>query len=360
MNQKKQLMFSIVIPVYNGEKYIKRSITSILHQTYSNFEIVIVNDGSTDNSLLLCQKFANTDSRVKVISQNNCGSAKARRVGIENALGDYIMFVDVDDYLCQKNAIEIVEKYISRYDVDLLQFSFQKKLRFVSKKFPCTTSILLQNKTEFMENQYPMLLGSYYAGSILTASMYDKVYRKTLFDNVISSRDTNYIFVGDDVYLNLHILQNVNSAVFIPNCLYSYQALTGGTKRYSKQFMDDYQIVKDNQLDFINKYSHLYHWKQNMEYYCHAETAWCVYSQILRITKHFSKEEALTLISECFEYDWVKRAINYFQTVNYNETYLPTLEKINMLVKRDVSDCYSKALESQKKKDIKYYIRKFL
>ena len=90
-------LVSIIMPVYNKEKYIKRSIQSILNQTFTDFELIIVNDGSTDHSLEICESFH--DSRITIISVINGGVSKARNIGLDNAKGEYITFIDSDDYV---------------------------------------------------------------------------------------------------------------------------------------------------------------------------------------------------------------------------------------------------------------------
>ena len=90
---------SIVVPVYNVERYLARCLDSCLIQTFSDIEIICVNDGSTDSSLEILQAYANLDSRVKIITKDNGGLSSARNVGIENAVGEYILCVDSDDYI---------------------------------------------------------------------------------------------------------------------------------------------------------------------------------------------------------------------------------------------------------------------
>ena len=94
-----ELMFTIVIPVYNTSAYLNKCVTSVLDQTYGNLEIVLVNDGSTDASKELCQELANNNSRISVIHQENQGLSAARNTGIQAAKGDYIIFLDSDDYI---------------------------------------------------------------------------------------------------------------------------------------------------------------------------------------------------------------------------------------------------------------------
>ena len=357
-----RLKLSIVIPVFNAEKFIRKCIRSVLRQTYPYYEVVIINDGSTDQSLNICNEIKEKDSRILVISQPNSGSAKARRVGIDHATGDYVMFLDADDYFCVKNALEVVCTAIEKTGADLVQFSYQKKLRFVKKVCPCVNAPLLQEHNDFMNNHYPMLLGSYYEGAKITASLYDKAYKRSLFDGVISSSDTRYIFMGDDVYLNLHILRHVQKAYFIPECLYSYQCLTGGTKRFNKHYMEDYDIVKQTQLYFIQELGPQYAWKQDMEYFCHAETAWCMYAYSIDIVRFCSgdREKSVEMIRRCFDYQWIRNAISYFLETSITDSYSPTLEKIHLLTSQNPEAYYEIAEQRKEKKDLKYLVRKFL
>ena len=92
-------MISIIVPVYNAEKYLNRCISSLLNQTYYNLEIILVNDGSTDNSKKICENAAKNDSRIKLINSVNEGVSLARNKGLKEANGDYISFVDSDDYV---------------------------------------------------------------------------------------------------------------------------------------------------------------------------------------------------------------------------------------------------------------------
>ena len=98
-------MITIIIPVYNAERYLCRCVNSVLSQTYTKWECILVNDGSKDKSLQLCQSFARMDARVYVVDKKNEGVDKARFDGLANAKGDYVAFVHADDWL-EKNALE--------------------------------------------------------------------------------------------------------------------------------------------------------------------------------------------------------------------------------------------------------------
>ena len=103
------MQFSIIIPVYNVEPYLRECLDSVLHQTHGDWEAVCVNDGSTDGSLSILEDYAMRDNRFKVINQPNGGLSSARNTGLDNAIGDYILFLDSDDWL-EQNALEIINK----------------------------------------------------------------------------------------------------------------------------------------------------------------------------------------------------------------------------------------------------------
>lgn len=92
-------MVSIVIPIYNAEKFLKKCVSSVLEQSYKDFELILIDDGSSDNSSVICSEFAECDSRVIFIHQNNSGVSSARNCGLEAAKGEFIAFVDSDDYV---------------------------------------------------------------------------------------------------------------------------------------------------------------------------------------------------------------------------------------------------------------------
>lgn len=114
-------LISVVIPVYNVEKYLKEALESIIYQEYKNLEIIIINDGSTDTSLEIVKKYMIKDKRIKLIDQKNKGQSKARNRGIEVATGDYIYFFDSDDILAEQALYECYKK-IKNSDLDLVVF----------------------------------------------------------------------------------------------------------------------------------------------------------------------------------------------------------------------------------------------
>ena len=116
-NTQENFKVSIIIPIYNSQEYLEECIKSVLSQSYKNIEIILVNDGSVDDSFLICKKYEKLNSNVLVKNQNNLGAVLARKTGIENATGDYITFVDSDDYVDQ----DYIEKLmLNMYENDLV------------------------------------------------------------------------------------------------------------------------------------------------------------------------------------------------------------------------------------------------
>ena len=129
---------SIIIPVYNVEKYLDKCLKSVLNQTYKNIEIIVINDGSTDNSLKICKKYK--DKRIVLIDKENGGVSSARNKGLELASGKYITFVDSDDWL-ELDAIENMVSFIEKENVDFVRFCYQ-------------TAGVRQNSVSEAENKY--------------------------------------------------------------------------------------------------------------------------------------------------------------------------------------------------------------
>lgn len=111
-------LITLVIPIYNIENYLGRCLDSVINQTYKDLEIILVNDGSTDNSLEICESYAKEDSRIKIINKNNGGLSSARNVGLDACKGDYVTFIDSDDWV-SLDYIEILYKNIIDNNADI-------------------------------------------------------------------------------------------------------------------------------------------------------------------------------------------------------------------------------------------------
>lgn len=166
------LKVSVVIPIYKTEKFLKTCVDSVLSQTYHNIEIILVNDGSPDNSTAICEDYARKDARVKVVNKKNGGLSDARNAGIACASGEYIMFIDSDDWLCDDSAIERIVDKLNETNSDMLIFGYKKYNMAKQSFYACRMAERERTKcTNFAE-----LINSGRFG----ACAWDKVVRRDL------------------------------------------------------------------------------------------------------------------------------------------------------------------------------------
>lgn len=175
-------LLSIIIPIYNAEKYLSRCITSIQSNTFSDWELILVDDGSTDNSGDICDTFSKKDGRIKAIHQQNSGQSKARNNGMSQAHGQYITFVDADDEI-SKDVFSLNISYMENHlDVDFLQYP---------TIWNCNTSESRKDTTQSMTIRvFEDIFVSYYNNSPLNFSVWNKIFRhKTIKGiNFVSGR----------------------------------------------------------------------------------------------------------------------------------------------------------------------------
>ena len=150
----KQELISVIMPVYNVEKYITKAIQSVLNQTYKNFELILIDDGSTDKSRSICNDFKQKDNRINVVHQNNQGVSSARNKGIQIAKGDYIVFVDADDEI-SNNALETMYIEIVKTKVDIVITNYTR-VSIEGKKIlnPYNGKIKYENIIDFVAANY--------------------------------------------------------------------------------------------------------------------------------------------------------------------------------------------------------------
>lgn len=183
----KDKLISIIVPIYNIEKYLRRSINSIINQTYKNLEIILVDDGSTDESGKICDEYAKTDNRIKVIHKKNGGQASAINVGLDVARGEYIGFSDPDDYINRnfyKNLYILAEKY----DTDITECSMikVKEEEDIEKVYIEEFEVDKTEKVEFFDGIGGLrkLFGEDFAEYLETIVKVNKIYKKEVFSNI--------------------------------------------------------------------------------------------------------------------------------------------------------------------------------
>lgn len=172
-------IISIIVPIYNVEKYLKRCIDSILNQTFKEFELILINDGSTDNCGKICDTYKSKDKRIRVIHQKNAGLSSARNVGLYLAKGKYIAFVDSDDYI-NKNMYEILYSNLIKTDSDISICNFE----YIYDNISCRINQSIDNCEYFTFNNIEALNKLYSENNISIVVAWNKLYKKGLFENL--------------------------------------------------------------------------------------------------------------------------------------------------------------------------------
>ncbi len=208
---------SIIVPVYNGEKVLKRCIDSILLQSYSNFEVIIINDGSRDKSINIINEYKEKDNRVKVIDNENRGVSESRNIGIEYSRGEYIQFVDCDDYI-ERDMIKDILESIENSNADLVMTGIIIDIESLNNT---STSIQtfkyknVQGKSNIAMAVLERLDGAY------VHSLWNKIFKRDIIIENNIRMDEN-INLGEDLIFNLEYLNKCRNVIFDDKCYYHY------------------------------------------------------------------------------------------------------------------------------------------
>ncbi len=216
----KTIKFSIIVPVYKVEPYLEKCINSILNQTYRDFELILVNDGSPDNCPIICDTYAKEDSRITVIHKKNGGVSSARNEAIKIARGKFIWFIDGDDYI-EENALEILSVYIDKNPTDLYVFEhgFSEK---------------------YYINDINNLFYDHYFKYHFGFETWNKIYKNSIIQEHSLLFDTEET-IGEDLLFNINYYTKIASCEFLDENLYHYviressAMTTHDNKRYKKQ-----------------------------------------------------------------------------------------------------------------------------
>jgi glycosyltransferase involved in cell wall biosynthesis len=164
-----QKTFSLVIPVYNVEKYLRQCIESVLHQNYNNYECILVDDGSSDSSGAICDEYARIDDRVRVIHKLNGGLSSARNAGLDIACGKYIFFLDSDDYIIRNDALNDIASIINANNPDVIIFPFIKRFeksgQLLTNKYIPFELRQMERREWFVTSEYLLTKGLYKASA---------------------------------------------------------------------------------------------------------------------------------------------------------------------------------------------------
>ena len=247
-------IISIIVPIYNAEKFLASCIDSILSQTFKNFELLLIDDGSQDSSLSICQKYQQNDNRITVFHKNNEGVTAARKYGVEKAKGEYISFVDADDII-PENSLALL--YKEHDNADMVIGNFIEVMPHYSKK------------NKLYSPQVGRFNGIDYISLQLENKLYHapwgKIIRKNCFNDDIFTTPRD-IFRGEDLIMNIKLGLNIKDIKIVNTIVYYYMIRPSScmqsrkpTLEYEKMF--DLPII---QLDFVIRNGHTF--KRNAVY----------------------------------------------------------------------------------------------
>lgn len=260
-------MISIIVPIYNVEKYLCKCLDSIIGQTYNDLQIILINDGSTDNSLSICEKYKNLDNRIELINKENTGASDTRNVGIKNAKGKYIMFVDSDDWL-ERDMCEKLLENAERNSADLVFCSYVNECSYGSvNKTIYNEDIICYDESNIKEEYITPIMGL--VGNRLKhpdkldalVPIWGRLYSSYVIHNY------NLRFIDLDTIpsecqqFNLEYSIHINKVVYIRQYLYHYRRNNGVsvTKGYRKNLLEKWkywykynnELITENQLDYL-------------------------------------------------------------------------------------------------------------
>ena len=224
---------SIIVPVYNVAAYLEACLLSCINQTFRDIEIIVVDDGSTDESPGIIKRYAEKDDRIKVIAKENQGLIYARKSGLEAACGEYVFHLDGDDYL-EVNAIEVLYREIIESGSDYAECGYY----FVSEDDGCICKQKIKGNSLLKGLSGEDLL--FYALHHNRWSIWGKLMRKSLFDGIVYFP----VSLGEDLFLLMQICLKVKKSIVVDICLYNYVSRPGSITNQK-------EVYRKRRLDMI-------------------------------------------------------------------------------------------------------------
>ena len=318
---------SIIVPVYNAQDYLSKCIDSLLNQNYDDFELILVNDGSKDNSGQICDEYAKADNRIKVIHKENGGVSSARNCGLDKACGKYIMFCDSDDFVKEEFCTPLIN--LANEDEDCLVFAGitelwdDKEKDNLCPEFPEGESITLKNK-EFCDLFVKLNLNSQFT---LMNMPYNKLFSRSIIEKNQLRFDKN-INYNEDFIFNLLYLEKVSAVKIYNKSIYNYYKDAPGSlcKKYVPNMIDIYRIKEDILKRVITDKA------SNQK---DADTVWCTYvfndtnraiNNTFSPSNPASKREKTRYCTKLIRNKRFKQSLNLANTSGYNSLYINSLK----------------------------------
>lgn len=299
-------LLSIIVPVYQCEEFVEKCILSLLNQTEKNIEVILIDDGSTDNSGKIVDKYAACDSRIIAIHKSNGGVSSARNIGISKATGKYIMFVDADDVIKSDMCEQLLNNAL-KYNSDMVVSGFILKDKNNKENYMIRPEAIYKSVYE-INGDFNKLYGSFFFHNVC-----GKLYKTDL---ALKYKFKEKIRIGEDLLYNLEYLEHCINIVSIKYCGYVYVFNSNSaTKKYMERDFDTQIFLRDQSQDFFRKICS-----------CEEEDS----EAINNIFIQNSLDLILNMVSQ---YTWKKASRNLDKILNDNKfkicisRYVPTDKK---------------------------------
>jgi glycosyltransferase involved in cell wall biosynthesis len=307
----KQPFFSILIPVYNVEKYMNECLDSIIAQTFDDYEVIIVDDGSTDNSGKICDSYKEKfGEKLRVVHKQNEGLIAARRISLKHAIGKYIVIVDSDDYI-RSDMLSGIYGIIEKNKPDIVMFEFQrvdfKGNNIKNSKMKSELKSGFVSKEEVFER-------------IISSSRYNtlwsKVYRMELFDVDKNYSEYYNIKNGEDLLQLIPLLSAANKFYYLPEKFYFYRINPSSiTHNYNNQCYKSLNVVRPLLYKHLEILGYDTEKNKQIFYKFYLEV---VLENICEISINANKKQAFELFSEIESYEFVIKAKEYIGVLKSN------------------------------------------
>lgn len=238
--------FSVLIPVYNAEKYLVNCIESIIKQRYNNIEIILVDDGSTDKSGGICDEYAEKYDCIKVFHQKNTGQFIARQRCLSYSTGDYCIFIDADDYW-EPDLLEKVQNVINKHKCDVVMFDRKNVFgdTVVDVHLPFDNESVFTNENK--EQLYKMLIEENTLNNLVL-----KAFKRTLSKDNVSDYGFEGVCYAEDAFKSACLIKEANKIVYLSDCLYNYRLGIGVTAHKSADLVEKVALANSLILKLLS------------------------------------------------------------------------------------------------------------